>query len=94
MTVRTKLVIDNVQLSDRNEELGLYQFIVTFKDRTKARVFMRNQPAWHLASVSRLLNVPCSICRKDYYCKCFEKYSDEIERQLIDDGHVDRTIGG
>lgn len=93
MTVRTKLMIDDVQLSDRDESSGLYQFIVTFKNRSKARVFMHSQPNWHVTSVSRLLNVPCPICRKDYYCKCFDNYSGEIERQLIDDGRVDRLVG-
>jgi hypothetical protein len=86
--LRTKLVVDNIALSDHNEELGLYQFIVSFKDHSKARVFMNRDPEWKLSNVNRLLNVPCTICRKDYYCKCFEKYGDEIERQLVDEGHI------
>jgi len=92
MPVRTKLMIDNVQLSDHNEEDGLYQFIVTFKDSAKARVYMRRNPEWHLTAVSRLLNVPCPICRKDYYCKCYEKYGDEIERQLIDNNYINQAL--
>ncbi|MCI3922695.1 hypothetical protein MO973_20900 [Paenibacillus sp. TRM 82003] len=90
--MRTKLAVDTIQLSDHNEELGLYQFVVSFKDHSKARVFMRKDPDWKLSAVNRLLNVPCTICRKDYYCKCFEKYSDEIERQLVDEGYIEAHL--
>jgi len=90
--LRTKLVVEDVALSDHNEELGLYQFIVTFSDRSKARVFFRKDPDWKLTGVNRLLNVPCTICRKDYYCKCFEKYGPEIESQLLNGNHLDAQL--
>ncbi|WP_309122350.1 hypothetical protein [Paenibacillus sp.] len=90
--MRTKLVIDNVALSDHNEELGLYQFIVTFTDRSKARVFMRRDPEWKVSSVNRLLNIPCTICRKDYYCKCFEKHAPDIENQLVEGEYIPEAL--
>lgn len=90
--MKTKLTVDNVTLSDHNEELGLYQFIVTFTDRSKARVFMRKDPDWNFTSVNRLLNIPCTICRKDYYCKCFERHSQDIAHQLIEGGQLEDAL--
>jgi len=90
--LRTKLLVDTVSLSDHNEELGLYQFIVTFKDRTKARVFMRKDPTWKITAINRLLNIPCTICRKDYYCKCFERHSVDIESQLVEGDRLQEAL--
>ncbi len=90
--LKTKLAVDNVQLSDHNEELGLYQFIVTFTDRSKARVFMHRDPEWKITGVNRLLNIPCTICRKDYYCKCFEKHAGDIESQLIEGDYIPEAL--
>jgi hypothetical protein len=87
-----KLAVKDVAVSDMNEELGLYQFIVTFHDQSKARAFFRKDGDWKLTNVNRLLNVPCPICRKDYYCKCYEKNSAEIERQLVDGDLLDSTL--
>lgn len=86
--MRKKLVVDHVALSDHNEELGLYQFILTFTDQSKARVFVHKDPEWRITAINRLLNIPCTICRKDYYCKCFEKYIPDIEQQLIMNNHI------
>jgi hypothetical protein len=83
-----KFTISNVEKSDINEKAGLYQFIVTFADQSKGRLFYSKNPDWKLINVSRLLNVPCPMCRKDYYCKCLEYYSQELDQEVREGGYL------
>lgn len=78
--------VTDLQPSDSNPEAGLYQFIVTFVDNSKCRAFFSKDPEWRITSANRLLNVPCPICRKDYYCSCMDRRKLEIEREIMDSG--------
>ncbi|WP_230192751.1 hypothetical protein [Paenibacillus sp. CECT 9249] len=78
--------IKNFELSDSNKAEGLYQFIITFTNETKSRIFYTNQPTWKPLSITRLLNKPCSICYKDYYCSCLDKYIEDIHQEISDKG--------
>ncbi|WP_166243913.1 hypothetical protein [Paenibacillus turpanensis] len=86
------LAVKDVVLSDNNTTDHLYQFIVTFENGSKARAFVVKNPEWKLTGVSRLLQLPCPICMKDYYCKCFEHHSDVIESQLLENGRLDQCL--
>ncbi|PZD94353.1 hypothetical protein DNH61_18265 [Paenibacillus sambharensis] len=76
-------VIFDLQPSDKNEKEGLYQYIATFSDQSKCRLFLTKKPDWKLAHANRLLNIPCPMCRKDYYCKCMEKHLPAIEAEFL-----------
>lgn len=78
--------VTDLQQSDTNEKLGHYQFLVTFADKTKCRIFYDKNPDWKISSVTRLLTVPCPICRRDYYCSCLDRFTDEIHREIQDSG--------
>lgn len=82
--MRSKIAIRDIAASDKNPKNDLYQFIITLGEGSKARVFFKKSPDWKLIGVNRLLNIPCPLCRKDYYCNCLEKNADEIERQILD----------
>lgn len=71
--------IVDIQVSDTNDKSNLYQYVVTLHDRSKYRLFLTKAPDWKLTSANRLLNIPCPMCRKDYYCKCMDKHLDKLE---------------
>ncbi|MFC4775583.1 hypothetical protein ACFO9Q_02145 [Paenibacillus sp. GCM10023252] len=75
--------IKHIQTSDVNEKSGLYQYVVTTVDQSKYRLFLTKDPDWKLKDVNRLLNFPCPVCRKDYYCKCANKHMPELEAEFI-----------
>ncbi|XEC96908.1 hypothetical protein AB6A23_10430 [Paenibacillus tarimensis] len=79
-----KPVIKDITVSDRNEENGLCQFIVTLSNQSKCRLFFGKNPEWKIIGVNRLLNIPCPICRKDYYCNCMSKYANQFEQQVLE----------
>ncbi|MNG06853.1 hypothetical protein D3C84_901240 [compost metagenome] len=80
--MNSKLQIKSVTLADKDLKSGLFQYIMTLADGSKARLFYSNKPEWHLTGVTRLLNVPCPLCMKDYYCGCFEKNAELFDRQV------------
>jgi hypothetical protein len=84
----TEFYVTNVQKADANEKDGHYQFLVTFADKTQCRVFYSKNPDWKLDSVTRLLTVPCPICRRDYFCNCLDRFTDVIDREIKDSGFL------
>ncbi|HUC91215.1 MAG TPA: hypothetical protein VMS09_04195 [Paenibacillus sp.] len=76
--------IVDIEAFDKNEKTGLYQFVATLPDQSKVRLFMSKNPKWKLEDVNRLLNNPCPICRKDYYCKCMERHMSSLEASAIE----------
>ncbi|GMK45031.1 MULTISPECIES: hypothetical protein [Paenibacillus] len=80
--MNSKLQIKSVTLADKDLKSGLFQYIMTLADGSRARLFYSNKPEWHLTGVTRLLNVPCPLCMKDYYCGCFEKNAELFDRQV------------
>ncbi|GLX68824.1 hypothetical protein MU1_31690 [Paenibacillus glycanilyticus] len=80
--MNSKLQIKSVTLADKDLKSGLFQYIMTLQDGSRARLFYSNKPEWHLTGVTRLLNVPCPLCMKDYYCGCFEKNAELFDRQV------------
>ncbi|ANY67360.1 hypothetical protein ABEW34_14725 [Paenibacillus algorifonticola] len=82
--MNSKLQIKNVILADKDLASGLYQFIMTLSEGSKARLFYSQKPVWRLTGVTRMLNVPCPLCRKDYYCNCFEKNIAHFNQQIIE----------
>ncbi|MDF2723218.1 MAG: hypothetical protein K0Q59_2893 [Paenibacillus sp.] len=78
--------VTDLQQSDTNEKLGLYQFVATFANKTKCRIFYEKNPDWKINSVTRLLYVPCPICRRDYFCGCLDRFTNEIHQEIQDSG--------
>jgi hypothetical protein len=76
--------IKDLQESDKNPEQNLYQYIATLTDQSKHRLFLKKDEAgeWVLMGANRLLNIPCPICRKDYYCKCINDYMPQLEDEF------------
>ncbi|MFD0716671.1 hypothetical protein [Paenibacillus sp. GCM10027626] len=81
MSFNPKIV--DIQPSDTNEKTNLYQYVVTLADQSKYRLFLRKNPEWKLDSANRLLNIPCPMCRKDYYCKCMDKHLEKLESEFL-----------
>ena len=84
----SKLVIKNIEASDSNDENGLHQFVVTLTNQSKCRLFFSKNPDWKIIGVNRLLNIPCPICRKDYYCNCMSNYASDFERQVLENNMI------
>ncbi|TMV48158.1 hypothetical protein FE783_19620 [Paenibacillus mesophilus] len=78
--------VTDLQQSDSNEKLGHFQFLVTFADKSKCRIFYDKNPDWKISNITRLLTVPCPICRRDYFCNCLDRFTDEIHREIQDSG--------
>lgn len=74
--------VENVTKAGSNEKSGLYEFIVKMTDGTQCRVFFHRDPEWRLTDISRLQKRPCPVCRKDFICKCMDKFSGDIARQM------------
>lgn len=70
-------VVDS-KLVASNPKSGLYQVLVKLRDGSQCRVFYNNKEA----SVNRLQTTPCPICRRDYYCHCLDKFTDQITSQI------------
>ncbi|QYR19537.1 hypothetical protein KZ483_16645 [Paenibacillus sp. sptzw28] len=83
-----KFQIKSLVVADSNVESGLYHFVATLSDNTQCRLIYSKNPDWKIIGVNRLLNVPCPICRKDYYCNCMGKYANEFEQEIIDKGLI------
>ncbi|PWV98412.1 hypothetical protein DFQ01_11847 [Paenibacillus cellulosilyticus] len=76
-------VIINIEDSgDYNNKEKIYQLIVTLDDYSRTRFFLKKDPEWQLVDVARLLNIPCPVCRKDYYCSCMKRHLPRLEEQF------------
>ncbi|GAA0133383.1 hypothetical protein YSY43_02230 [Paenibacillus sp. YSY-4.3] len=84
--------VQNVTKASSNEKEGLYEFIVTMADGTACRVFFHRNPEWRLTGVSRLQRTPCPVCRKDFICKCMDKFSGEILQQIDDGQWIEKAL--
>ncbi|MBD8498719.1 hypothetical protein [Paenibacillus arenosi] len=62
----------------KNNDSELVQLIVTLQDATQLRLIRGDG----IKSITRLLSIPCPICRKDFYCKCFDRFVEEIDGQV------------
>ncbi len=71
-------IVKRAQLSDHNPETNLSQLVLTLHDGTQLRLFDNNGKKM----INRLLTMPCPICRKDFYCNCFNRFVDVIDEQL------------
>lgn len=91
MSYRPNVV--NVTKAGSNENDGLYEFIVKMADGTACRVFYHRFPKWRLSNVSRLQKTPCPVCRKDFICKCMDKFSADIHRQMEEGQWLDNLVG-
>lgn len=78
--------VTDLQQSDSNEELGQFQFLVTFADKSKCRIFYEKNPDWKIVNITRLLAVPCSICHRDYFCNCMDRFMEIIHQEIQDSG--------
>ena len=76
--------ITNVTKAGSNEKEGLYEFIINLADGTGCRIFYNRFPDWKMMDVSRLGRTPCPVCRKDFICKCMEKFSSDFDEQMRD----------
>ncbi|USB34103.1 hypothetical protein [Paenibacillus sp. YPG26] len=84
-------IVENVTEASSNQKDGLYEFIVKMVDGTKCRVFYHRFPEWKLTNISRLLQSPCPICRKDFICKCMDNFAGDIGQQIVDGQYLDKA---
>ncbi|AJY76401.1 hypothetical protein [Paenibacillus beijingensis] len=77
------IVVDS-KLVGSNAKTGLYQVLVKLRDGSQCRVFYNNKEA----TVNRLQTTPCPICRRDYYCNCLDKFTDQITSQIDLEGLI------
>lgn len=92
MTMSYRPSVENMTKASSNEKEGLYEFIVKMTDGTACRVFFRRDPEWRLTDISRLQKTPCPVCRKDFICKCMDRFSSEIRRQIEDGQWIDKAL--
>jgi hypothetical protein len=76
------VIIDIADSGDYNNKEKIYQLIVTLDDNSRTRFFLKKDPEWQLVDVARLLNIPCPVCRKDYYCSCMKRHLPRLEEQF------------
>ncbi|MEK5058092.1 hypothetical protein PUW24_13975 [Paenibacillus urinalis] len=89
MSYRPQIV--DLTTASRNEEAGLYEFTMKLADGTLCRVFYSRDPEWKMTSISRLQKTPCPVCRKDFICKCMEKFAGEIHEQIQDNQLIEQA---
>lgn len=78
-------VVDAKIVSD-NKKNGLFEVVAYLRDRNQCRLIFERDPQTGIGKVtnlSRLMNEPCPICRKDYLCDCLESYMDGIAEQSL-----------
>ncbi|PZE21794.1 hypothetical protein [Paenibacillus xerothermodurans] len=78
-------VVD-AKLVSNNPKNGLFELVVTLKDRTSCRLIYETDAASgakNATHINRLQNEPCPICRKDFLCNCMSKFKDEISTQAM-----------
>ncbi len=92
MHVSYRPQISNVTKAGSNVEEGLYEFIISLADGTECRVFYNRFPEWKMTNVSRLGKTPCPVCRKDFICKCMEKFSVDLDQQMKDGGWLNSAV--
>ena len=82
MTMSYQPTVKHARLSDSNEDVinkaDLGQIVVTLVDGTQLRIINNHGKK----TINRLQTMPCPICRKDFFCKCFDRYVDVIDEQL------------
>ncbi|WP_374017944.1 hypothetical protein ABU162_28325 [Paenibacillus thiaminolyticus] len=71
-------IVKEKTLIERNDEDNLYQVKVKLQDGTQCRVIY-NKGA---ITISRLLSIPCPICRKDFICLCLNRFAEQIDSQV------------
>ncbi|EFM12713.1 MULTISPECIES: hypothetical protein [Paenibacillus] len=76
------VIVDIKDSGDYNKKEKIYQLIVTLDDKSITRFFLKKDPEWQLIDVARLLNIPCPVCRKDYYCSCMKRHLPRLEEQF------------
>ncbi|MCZ8521539.1 MULTISPECIES: hypothetical protein [Paenibacillus] len=78
-------VID-AKIVSHNPKNGLFEVVASLKDRTVCRLtFETDESGTAKAThISRLLQEPCPICRKDFLCNCMDKFIDKISVQALD----------
>jgi hypothetical protein len=78
-------VVDAKIVSD-NKKNGLFEVVAYLKDRNQCRLTYQRDPQTgtnKVTDLSRLMNEPCPICRKDYLCDCLEQYMEGIAEQSL-----------
>ncbi|CAN7600751.1 hypothetical protein LJR153_004462 [Paenibacillus sp. LjRoot153] len=78
-------VVDATIVSD-NKKNGLFEVVVSLKDRNKCRLFFERDAETGIGRVTdlnRLMKEPCPICRKDYLCNCLDRYKHSIADQAL-----------
>ncbi|MGG1551689.1 MULTISPECIES: hypothetical protein [Paenibacillus] len=78
-------VVDATIVSD-NPKNGLFEVVVSLKDRSKCRLFFERDAetgVGRVTNLNRLMKEPCPICRKDYLCNCLDRYKNSIADQAM-----------
>lgn len=74
----------SADIVSHNKKNGLVEIVANLDDRSVCRVTYENVNGEHKPSnISRLLVQPCPICKKDFLCKCMDRYLEPIANQAI-----------
>jgi hypothetical protein len=78
-----RLKVKDAQVVSRNEKNGLFEVLAVLEDRTQCRLVFETleNGETRATHISRLHREPCPICKRDYICKCVERFRDEIADQ-------------
>lgn len=85
-------IVANMTKAGSNEKEGIYEFNLYLADGTQCRTFFSSVPDWKMTNISRLQKTPCPVCRKDFICKCMEKFSDELHVQIKEGQWIDKVL--
>lgn len=75
--------VTEATIVSHNTKNGLYEVVVKLEDRTHCRLIYETLADGKkvATNISRLLKVPCPICKRDYLCHCMTPYLGVIGNQ-------------
>lgn len=77
-------VVKDAKIVKSSKANDSFEVAVTLQDSAKCKLFVQLvNGELKPSSINRLQNVPCPICRKDYYCNCMERCMDEVFEQSV-----------
>ncbi|WP_426453955.1 hypothetical protein ACP26L_15995 [Paenibacillus sp. S-38] len=78
--------VTDAKVVSHNPKNGLFEIVASLKDRTVCRLTYETDEAGgaRATHISRLLQEPCPICRKDFLCNCMDKFKENISAQALE----------
>ncbi|AEI41535.1 hypothetical protein [Paenibacillus mucilaginosus] len=78
--------VTDAKVVSYNPKNGLFEIVANLKDRTVCRLTYESDETGGAKAthISRLLQEPCPICRKDFLCNCMDKFKENIAGQALE----------